>query len=173
MEWKINKSSNGCTICNKEFIEEEEYYSSLYNENDTFTRKDFCNSCWNGGKEEGFFSFWKTKVPKKDKPAQRFVNTEILLDMFMKLEGDIGTHQKNLRFVLALYLIRKKILKLRSLMRQNDEEYIIVHCSKIDREFYIFNPNLKEEEIEAITLEMSQLLNFPYIEHEGINSSTN
>jgi hypothetical protein len=58
-------------------------------------------------------------------------------------------------------------------MRQNDEEYIIVHCSKIDREFHIFNPNLKEEEIEAITSEMSQLLNFPYIEHEVTNSSTN
>lgn len=173
MEWKINKSSNGCTICNKEFLEEEEYYSSLYSENDVFVRKDFCTACWGRGKEGGFFSFWKTKAPKKDKSVQRFVNTEVLLDIFMKLNGDIGPHQKNLRFVLALYLIRKKILKLKSLIRQNGEEYIAVHCPRLDQEFHIFNPNLKEEEIGAITSEMGELLNFPYLEHEVINSSTN
>ena len=50
--------------------------------------------------------------------------------------------------------------------RQNDEEIITVYYPKEDRDFDVSNPNLKEEEIEAITLEMSQLLNFPYLEHE-------
>ncbi len=166
MEWKINKSSNGCIICNKEFSEEEEYYSSLYSENDFFIRKDFCTSCWDEGREGSFFSFWKTKVPKKDKPSQKLVDTDVLLDMFMRLDGDTGINQKNLRFVLALYLIRKKVMKLKSLTRENSEEFIIVYCSKVDREFHVFNPNLKEEEIEAITTELSQLLNYPYLEHE-------
>ncbi len=171
MEWKINKSSQGCIICSKGFCGEEEYYSALYDENNIFTRKDFCSSCWNKDKDSGFFSFWKTKVPKKDKPVQKFVNTEILLDMFMRLEGNVETHQKNLRFVLALYLIRKKILKLKSLARQDGEEFIIVYCSKIDREFHVCNPNLQEEEIEVITSEMGQLLNYPSIEHEVLNTT--
>lgn len=171
MDWEIKRSSNGCLLCNKEFSEEEEYYSALFDENNTFTRKDFCPSCWNKGKKEGFFSFWKTKVPKKDKPVQAFVNIEVLLDMFIRLEGNNETHQRNLRYVLALYLIRKKVFKLTSLKRQDGEEIITLFYPKEDREFSVFNLNLKEEEIDAITSEMSQLLNYPYLEHEVLSKA--
>jgi hypothetical protein len=164
MEWEIKRSSNGCLLCNKGFAEDEEYYSALFDENDTFIRKDFCTLCWYKGKESGPFSFWKTKVPKKDRLVQALVNTDILLDMFMRLDGNIESHQRNLRYVLALYLIRKKVLRIKSFKRQNEEEIITLSYPKEDREFEVFNPNLKEEEIEAITSEMNQLLNYPYLE---------
>ena len=153
-------------ICDKEFCEEDEYYSALFDVRNAFIRKDFCNLCWNKEREDNLFSFWKTKVPKKDKPTERVINIEILLDMFIRLEGNNETYQKNLRYVLALYLIRKKIFKLKSLKRQNGEEIITLYYPKEDREFAVFNPNLKEDEIEAITSEMGQLLNCPYLEQE-------
>ena len=171
MEWEIKRSSNGCLLCNKEFSEGEEYYSALFDENSIFTRKDFCTSCWNKGKESGLFSFWKTKVPKKDKPAQAFINIEVLLDMFIRLEGNNETHQRNLRYVLALYLIRKKVFKLKSLGKQDGKEIFTLYYPKEDREFIVDNPSLKEEEIDAITSEMSQLLNYPYLEHEVLSNA--
>ncbi|GAB63148.1 conserved hypothetical protein [Candidatus Jettenia caeni] len=164
MEWKINRGSKGCIMCDKKFSDDEEYYSALFDENNAFTRKDFCIACWDKDKQEHLFSFWKTKVPKKDKPVQRFISTEVLLDMFIRLEGSSEIHQRNLRYVLALYLIRKKLFKVRSFHKQNEEEYIILYYPKEDREFNVFNPDLKEEEIESITSEMSQLLNYPYLE---------
>ncbi len=171
MEWKINKGSSGCASCNKGFCEEEEYYSALFDENNNFIRRDFCASCWNGSKEGDLFSFWKTKVPRKDKPVQRFVNTDVFLDMFNRLEGNSEIQQRNLRYVIALYLIRKKIFKLRSLNKQGGEEFIVLYYPKEDRELSVFNPNLKEEEIESITSEMSQLLNYPYLEHEVLHNA--
>ncbi len=164
MEWEIKRSSNGCLLCNKGFSEEEEYYSALFDEGNAFIRKDFCTPCWGKGKEGGPFSFWKTKAPKKDRSVKTFLNTEVLLDMFMRLEGNSETHQKNLRYVLALYLIRKKVFKLKSFKRQSEEEIITLFFPKEDREFDVYNPNLKEEEIKAITSEMSQLLNYPCVE---------
>src|SRR3972149_4029961 len=97
MEWKITKGSKGCILCSKEFCEDEEYYSALFDENNIFIRKDYCTSCWSKDKGDGLFSFWKTSVPQRDKPVQKFVNNE---------------------------------------------------------------------EIDAITSEMSQLLNYPYLEQE-------
>ncbi|TVL98760.1 MAG: hypothetical protein CV087_20445 [Candidatus Brocadia sp. WS118] len=169
MEWEIKKGSNGCLLCNKEFSEEEEYYSALFDENKTFIRKDFCASCWNNGKEGEEFSFWKTKVPKKDKPVQTMINMDVLLDVFMKLEGSHETHERNLRYVLALYLIRKKVFKLKSLKRQDGEEIILLSYPKEEREFDVLNPHLKEEEIESLTAEMSQLLNYSYLDHEVLS----
>ncbi|OOP55221.1 MAG: hypothetical protein AYP45_15975 [Candidatus Brocadia carolinensis] len=169
MEWEIKKGSNGCLLCNKELSEGEEYYSALFDENKTFIRKDFCALCWDKGKEGREFSFWKTRVPKKDKPVQTMINIEVLLDVFIKLEGNHETHQRNLRYVLALYLIRKKVFKLKSLKRQDGEEFIILSYPKEEREFDVLNPHLKEEEIELLTAEMGQLLNYSYLDHEVLS----
>src|SRR3972149_5830049 len=84
MEWKITKGSKGCILCSKEFCEDEEYYSALFDENNIFIRKDYCTSCWSKDKGDGLFSFWKTSVPQRDKPVQKFVNNEVFLDMFTK-----------------------------------------------------------------------------------------
>ena len=166
MEWKINKGSKGCILCNREFCEEEEYYSALFDENNTFIRKDYCTSCWCKDKGDGLFSFWKTRLPKRGKPIQKFVNNEVFLDMFIRLEGKNELNQRNLRYVLALYLIRKKIFKLKSFKKENGEEIITLHFPKENKEFNVFNPDLKDEEIDAITSEMSQLLNYPHLEQE-------
>ena len=168
MEWKINKGSKGCILCNKEFCEEEEYYSALFDENDIFIRKDYCTSCWCKDKADELFSFWKTRLPKKDKPVQKFVNNEVFLDMFTRLEGKNEPNQRNLRYVLALFLIRKKIFKLKSFKKENGEEIITLYFPKENTEFNVFNPDLKDEEIEVITSEMSQLLNYPYLEQEAL-----
>src|SRR3989304_4613602 len=114
---------------------------------------------------------WKIKKPKSDKPARKFININVLLDMFGRLEGKDESRQKNLRYVLALYLIRKKIFKLRSLSKQNGEEVIIIYYPKEDREFAVTNMNLKEEEIEVIKSEMCQLLNYPDMELDALNNS--
>lgn len=166
MEWEIKRRSNGCILCNKAFSEEEEYYSALFDESNIFIRKDFCIACWDKGKDEGLFSFWKTKVPKKDKSTQPVINMDVLLDVFMRLEGNGETNQKNLRYVLALYLIRKKVFKLKSLKKQDKEEKLVLYYPKEDREFNVLNLNLKEGEVEAITAEMCQLLNYPYLDHK-------
>ena len=166
MEWEIKRSSNGCILCNKAFLEEEEYYSALFDESNIFIRKDFCTLCWDKGKEEGLFSFWKTKVPKNDKSPQPVINMDVLLDVFKRLEGNVETNQRNLRYVLALYLIRKRVFKLKSLKKQDKEESIVLYYPKEDREFNVLNLNLKEEEVEAITAEMYQLLNYPYLDHK-------
>jgi hypothetical protein len=166
MEWEIKGGSSGCLLCKKTLSEGEEYYSALFDDNKMFIRKDFCVLCWNSGKEGRGFSFWKTKVPKKDKSVQTMVNIEVLLDMFMKLEGVDENHQRSLRYVLALYLIRKKVFKLKSLKRQNGEEAIVLSYPREEREFDVLNPHLKEEEIESLTAEMGQLLNYSCLDHE-------
>ncbi|HJW86750.1 MAG TPA: hypothetical protein VJ440_08970 [Candidatus Brocadiaceae bacterium] len=167
MEWKIGKGNLDCVACNKGFSEEEEYYSAIFDEQGGFIRKDFCIPCWSMPKSEVFFSFWKTKVPKQGKPTQKFLNTDVLLDMVSKLEGSMEAHQRNLRYVLVLYLIRKKVFKFKSLSREEGGEHLVIYFPREDREFKVYNPSLKAEEIESITAEMNQLLNYPYLEHEA------
>lgn len=78
--------------------------------------------------------------------------------------------KKNLRYVLALYLIRKKVFKFKNLQKQEDKECIVVQYPREDKEYYVFNPNMSEEEIESLTREMSDLLEYPYTEQGILNN---
>lgn len=169
MEWKINKGNTECSACEKKFEEEEDYYSALFDENENFTRKDFCATCWKRDMLENLFSFWKTRIPKQGKPIQKFVNIGLILDIFCRLEDSENAQKKNLRFVLALYLIRKKVFKFKNLQKQEDKECIIVQYPREDKEYCVFNPNINEEEIELLTREMSELLENPYTEQGVFN----
>ncbi|MDR4508903.1 MAG: hypothetical protein MRJ65_11840 [Candidatus Brocadiaceae bacterium] len=169
MEWKINKSTRGCILCERKFCDEEEYYSALFDDGNGFIRKDYCVACWKSD-EERIFSFWKTKIPKKDKPVQKIINVEMFYDMFMKLQDQNETYQKNLRYVLALFLMRKRMFKLKSLKKQDEKEFMVLYCIKDDREHRVFNPELREDEIESITSEMKQLLDLPYAENNFVSN---
>ena len=167
MEWKIGKGNLDCVACNKGFSEEEEYYSAIFDEQGGFIRKDFCIPCWSMPKSEVFFSFWKTKVPKQGKPAQKFLNTDVLLDMVSKLEGQHGGASEESTIRAGALPHQKKVFKFKSLSREEGGEHLVIYFPREDREFKVYNPSLKAEEIESITAEMNQLLNYPYLEHEA------
>lgn len=78
-------------------------------------RLNFCPECWNSGKRPTapveMFSFWKTLVPESQKKAKTFVDDTVLLDLFNRLADREDVLDLRFRFVLALLLMRKRLLK--------------------------------------------------------------
>lgn len=78
-------------------------------------RMNFCPECWNTGKRPAppaeMFSFWKTVVPESQKKAKTFVDDSVLLDLFNRLAERDDITDLRFRFVLALLLMRKRLLK--------------------------------------------------------------
>ncbi len=159
MEWYINRGSKVCVLCERTFAEEEIYISSLYDENNTFTRKDFCLECWDKKGEKNIFSFWRTKVPKKQETVQRYANIDVFYDLFNKLENETELSRVNFRYVLSLYLMRKKVLKLKTTHKSNGNEYLVLHNSKEGKDTEVLKPQLSKEEVLAVTDEIGRLVN--------------
>lgn len=159
MEWYINKGSKVCVLCEKTFVEEEVYLSALYDENNAFTRRDFCVECWDKKGEGDFFSYWKTKVPKKPEAVQRYATIDVFYDLFNKLENENDVSRVNFRYVLSLYLMRKKVLKLKTSHKSNGNEYLVLHNVKEDRDTEVLKPQLSKEEVLAVTDEIGKLVN--------------
>ncbi|MCL5946234.1 MAG: hypothetical protein M1472_05200 [Planctomycetes bacterium] len=78
-------------------------------------RLNFCPECWRGGKRPAapaeMFSFWKTIVPESPKKPKVFVDDSVLLDLFNRLADREEIMDLRFRFVLALLLMRKRLLK--------------------------------------------------------------
>jgi hypothetical protein len=159
MEWYINKGARACVLCDKTFAEEEAYLSALYDENNTFTRKDFCAECWDKKEDGNIFSFWKTKVPKKPETVQRYAKIDVFYDLFNKLENETELSRVNFRYVLSLYLMRKKALKLMTTHKSNGNEYLVLHNVKEGRDTEVFKPQLNKEQMLAVTEEIGKLIN--------------
>ena len=159
MEWYINKGSNVCFLCDRTFAEEDVYISALYDENNTFTRKDFCVECWDSKREGDIFSYWKTKVPKKPETVQRYANIDVFYDLFNKLENENDVSRVNFRYVLSLYLMRKKVLKLKTSHKSNGNEYLVLHNVKEGKDTDVLKPQLSKDEVLAVTDEIGKLVN--------------
>lgn len=159
MEWYINKGSKVCVLCEKTFIEEEVYLSALYDENNAFTRRDFCVECWDKKGKGDSFSYWKTKVPKKPETVQRYATIDVFYDLFNKLENESDVSRVNFRYVLSLYLMRKKVLKLKTSHKSNGNEYLVLHNVKEDKDTEVLKPQLSKEEVLAVTDEIGKLVN--------------
>jgi hypothetical protein len=79
-----------------------------------FIRIDFCEACWAQGKrptEATMFSFWKTIVPEPQQKKKLLVDDSVLMDVFGRMEGRGEPQEIRFRFVLALILMRKRLLK--------------------------------------------------------------
>ena len=159
MEWYINRGSKICFLCERTFAEEEVYLSALYDENNTFERKDFCVECWGKKDDGGIFSYWKTKVPKKQETVQKYANIDIFYDLFNKLGNENDLSRMNFRYVLSLYLMRKKVLKLITTNKSNGNEYLVLKNVKEGRDIEVLKPQLSKEEVLAVTDEIGKLVN--------------
>jgi hypothetical protein len=170
VEWSINKGSHNCFLCEKTFPEEEVYLSALYDENNAFLRKDFCVECWDKKDSEDSFSYWKTKISKKPEKVERYAKIDVFYDLFNKLENEKDLSRVNFRYVLSLYLMRKKVLKLISTHKSDEKEYLVLHDAKEDKDTEVLKPMLNKEEVLAVTDEIGKLVNYtPQIIPENIS----
>ena len=95
---------------------------------------------------------------KKGKPKQRYVDDDILLDIFKQLEDAPDGQRQAFRYMLALHLIRRKRLKLTDVVREGEQERLIITASGEDAAYKVLDPKLSEEEMLAMREQMSSVL---------------
>jgi hypothetical protein len=160
MDWNIAKSQRVCG-CGRELEENEPYFAALYEEGDGFVRRDYCLACWEKAKAEGdCFSFWRAVVPPKEEKRRLFADDEVLIDFFTRLEHAEEEQRRHFYYLLALILMRKKILKFEDIERDADREVLCLRLPREDRLFRVPDPQLSEEQVEAVKEQLSQILDF-------------
>ncbi|MFA5865932.1 MAG: hypothetical protein WC975_14765 [Phycisphaerae bacterium] len=159
-EWDdYGRRTGSCCKCQKNFAELEPYYATLGETAQGFQRLEFCQGCWTDEFGREAFSFWQARVPKKDEKKKLFVDDAVLVDFFRRLTESGDESKNGFCFVLALILMRKRILKYVSTRQKDGEQEIwIMKLSGEEKEYNIPNPNLDDQQIEQIRTELSTVL---------------
>jgi hypothetical protein len=164
-QWEIQPSTKRCAKTGVELAEGDVYYGVLFEEGEGFRREDYALSAWDGP-PDGAFCHFRTRVPVKEKKQQLLVDDEILLEFFIRLASEEQELKVHFRFVLALILMRKRLLKYGHTEHDEAREYWVMRLARQtasgsaekDSVHRVYNPNLDDGQIEAVSKELSAIL---------------
>lgn len=128
-------------------------------------RIDVCKAQWDEGhRPDDLFCYWKATVPVPEEKKKLLVDDEVLLNLFRRLEDADQDERLAFRFVLALILMRKRVLRYESTeKRDGDAEWWLLSAKApqegAEREsLAVLNPHLDEQRITQVTEQLSQIL---------------
>jgi len=156
-EWEINKPLGQCFGTGRQIGRGEEYFGALVETDEGLQRRDFSVDYWENEKP-GVFCFWKSKLPETNQKKQIFVDDEMLMAFFERLEEETEQEKVNFRFVLALILMRKRCLKYDSTRVEDGKEVWILRVVGDKQTVEVINPHLDEEKIEQLSSQVGQIL---------------
>ncbi len=154
-QWRVSTSSGVCRGCQGELTEGGVFFSALLEAPAGFERVDFCPECWPEAERDGFFCFWRTRRAQPEgKPR---VDTGLMMEFFDRLEGAESEEKRVFRYVLALYLMRRKKLSLLEVSRRADTEYLLLGRRPEGRRVEVANPGIDEEQIRSAAVRLEEL----------------
>ena len=157
-EWEIKGRSAFCTATNRPFADGETVYTLLFQERKALRRDDLCEEAWQQRDPAAApFSFWRFKFELNPPPPEPLAkNTaESLLRRYM---GEEHAEHANLRYILALMLERKRILKPVEQEGPSADGQLIYLHAKTGEVFIIPDPKLRLDQVEAVQAEVVGLL---------------
>jgi hypothetical protein len=156
-QWDLATPTGQCAVTGRPIAEGETFYSVLLEEGESFRRVDFSVEAWTGP-PEGSFCHFKSRMPVKQKRKKVFVDDEMLISFFRRLEGETEPARVQFRFVLALILMRKRVLKYDAAMREGDVDIWEMILPKDQSRHRVVNPALTDERIAEVSSQLGVIL---------------
>lgn len=133
-------------------------------------RLDVAADVWEQGQRpDRLFSFWKSTVPEPSEKKKVFVDDSVLMNLVERLGEETDPQRLAFRHVLALILMRKKLLRYDGAETRDDGVYWLltpkVDLSKgpmgkwdEDRQLAVLDPKLDGEQILQVTQQIGDVL---------------
>jgi hypothetical protein len=157
IDYQIQPSTRRCSATGRELRPGERCYSVLLDEGGKLVRRDFAAEAWQGP-PPGAYSFWAGRVPTPQGKRRPALDDDLLLDCFQRLEGQAEPGRMNLRYVLALLLMRRRRFQFEEARAEAGREVLTVRCARTGARHLVVNPGLTEEEMAQVQEDVFQAL---------------
>ncbi len=162
-DYNISKTSERCRLCGANLQPGQQLVATVQENDDQFERMDYCPDCWEKRQsergEEGVFGVWRTRVPNPEEKKKLFVDDDLLINFFERLEGAEEPAKVNFRFVLALILMRKKLLIYdKSVKGEDGNETWRMHFKGSQQRCEVIDPHMDEEKIAQVSGSLGDIL---------------
>ncbi|UCE60202.1 MAG: hypothetical protein JSU63_00340 [Phycisphaerales bacterium] len=156
-QWEVEPAVGRCAVTGRALEEGEEFYSALFEDGESFKRVDYCLDSWEKP-PEGAYCHFKSRVPVKEKKKRLLVNNDVLVSFFTRLEEETEVVRVQFRFVIALMLMRKRLLRYDRSVVEDDAEVWEMTLTRDHSTHRVVNPRLTDEQIEGVSKQLSAIL---------------
>lgn len=164
IEWNIQARAHACQACHKPFANKELFHTLLFDHKQAYERLDVCVNCWTtqfsqgATDRKGFVSYWQSAytVPPAAPPDP--IQKETAESLLRKLVEQNDPGHSGARFILAVMLERKRLLKIKAQLVEDHQRVFVYEHAKTGDLFQIPDPNLKLDQLEGVQRDVANLL---------------
>lgn len=166
IEWNIQARAHACQACHKPFANKELFHTLLFDQKHAYERLDICVNCWTAQYSQGatdrkgFVSYWQSAytVPPAAPPDP--IQKETAESLLRKLVEQNDPSHSAARFILAVMLERKRLLKIKAQLVEDHQRVFVYEHAKTGDLFQIPDPNLKLDQLAEVQRDVAHLLEY-------------
>jgi len=162
-DWTIQSRSTECAATGAPFAEGEHFYTVLLLEKGGYRREDLCEAAFKARDASVVpFSFWRAKFEPPPLGEPEPVSKQTAEDLLRSYMLESGPEHSNARYILALMLERKRLLREVGVKRGEDGSLTrIYEHVKSGEVFVVPDPQLRLDQVEQIQMQVAGLLGAP------------
>ena len=155
-DFEVQRCSRHCAKTERTLQPGETYFTALMVEGADVVRYDYSPEAWDGPPAKAI-GWWKSQIPTKDSKRLHWAPNDVMLDMFEQLEEE--ANQQDMRFVLALLLVRRRVFRLEETqIDEQNREQMVLYCPRRETTYEVFSVVPTEERQQEIQEELAKLL---------------
>jgi hypothetical protein len=175
-EWNIQSRALQCAASGRPFEKGERVFSALYWREGHYVRVDLSADAWNARNDNiEPLSAWQTDFVPPAPPEPETLRKDDAESLLRRLVAENAPGTCNARYILALMLERKKVVRQIERQRQEGGSILVYEHLPSGEVWLIEDPGLKLGELSAVQDEVAHLLGATHgnISTEGGNSVEN
>ena len=161
-EYNLSKTTGVCNRCGKELRPGQSFVATVTEANEELLREDFCPDCWQAAGEDKrtrAMGVWQSRVPQPQEKKKLFIDDEMLVQFFHRLGQSDDPAMVNFRFVLALVLMRKKLLIYERAVKTDEGlDAWMMRLRGTDQTYQVIDPHMDEEKIAQVSGQLGAIL---------------
>lgn len=158
-DWEIKRRAESCTKTGEPFQEGDFFYTLLFLEKDGFRREDLSEQAWKERNDNiQPFSFWRSKFELPPPPVPETLEKATAEDLLRRYMEENDAKHENARYILALMLERKRLLKPVEEKQANGRKVLVYEHAKTGEVFVVPDPELRLDQLAAVQEEVSAML---------------
>ncbi len=167
-EYNITRTAGLCSACEQSLEPGQEFVATVRetvgdDDETELVRQDYCLACWEPAAEQttadkAVLGIWHARATAPKEKKKTFVDDELLVSFFDRLEGADQPAKVQFRFVLALILMRKKLLAYDGVEPGDGERPWLMHFRGAGRKCKVIDPHMDEEKIAEVSRQLGDVL---------------
>jgi hypothetical protein len=159
-DWDIQPRSPVCTACRQPFADKARYHTLLTVAGAGYARQDLCDACYRGAAREQVMSYWQGEYKAPPPPAPEAIQKDTAETLLRKLVAEADPAKAPACYILAVMLERKRILKHRDTVTDDQGRELLVYEHGVTGEsFTLADPHLRLDQLEDVQRQVAALLN--------------